>query len=216
MVLKPSTAIGYKSAQSIYYASREVATWIGQPLNTLITLKFDLTTVQAEHAVPIFGKIRMNRFNKWISRPQKGAGAPSKATYIYAFENVKDGKPLYEINENLPHNVHVHWYAHIPPNRHFDFENRLVGWLDSVTGEKSAANAVRVQKIPEDRGVSRYLLKGTHPHVAERFGAKNVHAPQGLIIGKRSGVSMNIGPKARKKMDFDKGIDRRSRLKFAA
>ena len=216
MVSRASTAIGYKGAQSIYYASREVANYAGYPLNTLITINFALTAISPLKCVEAFARLRTNHFNKWATRPGAGVGAAFDPTYFYVFENAKENEIYLEVGEGLPHNIHTHWHAHIPASRRFDFENRVFEWLDYVAGSLSAAGAINIQDITDDNGVTPYCLKGAQKHVAKRFGAEGIYKPQGLIIGKRTGVSLNIGPKVRKEMDTENGVDRRWRLRRAA
>lgn len=69
--------------------------------------------------------------------------------------------------------------------------------------------AIRCVCMPESgtQGIRDYMLKGTQPKVGkEGFGVKT--EPQGAIIGKRSGVSVNLGPTLRRQMDQDLGIRR--------
>jgi hypothetical protein len=132
------------------------------------------------------------------------------------FENAKEDVVYDQIGNGLPHNVHVHWYVHIPPQRMHDFSCRIYEWLDFVSGEISACNAINIQQVQVDNGVARYSYKGASKVAAKRFGAEEICRPQGAVLGKRTGVSSNLGPTARKRMDTEKGIDRRARLRPAA
>jgi len=134
MAKRVSTEIGYKGAQSIYYATREVAEYVGLPLNTLVTINFSMSEIRPESATEAFGLIRNNHLGKWAQRPCKGAGEPYKLTYAYAFENARENDVYLEMGEGKPHNVHVLWYVHVPPKRRFDFENRLYQAVDYVLG----------------------------------------------------------------------------------
>lgn len=62
-----------------------------------------------------------------------------------------------------------------------------------------------VQEITH-QGVVGYFIKGASKSTAAHFGKEN--RPQGEIYGTRSGMSRNIGPKARRFMDEVLGIKR--------
>ena len=202
-----SIAIGHKAAQTLYYA-RQQADYIDLGLNTLITINFGLTSIPPELAVTVFGRLRTNHFNKWCRRPRKGQGDPCDPTYCYYFENARDGQAFEEIGDGLPHNVHVHWEAHVPPKRQHDFRMLAREWLDFVAGDLSAADALNIKPIFDGRGLRAYSLKGARKRVADHFGAGHRQEDQGLIIGRRTGTSTNIGPSARRAADQARGIRR--------
>lgn len=211
-MLRTSHALGYKASQTLYYAMHEHAARIGCPLTHWVTINFALTTVDPWEAVPVFQKIRKNHFNKWARRPGKNGGAAFQPTYAYVFENARDDEVFDEIGPGLPHNVHVHFAVHLPPSRVFEFETRrILEWVDRHCDGTSAANAVQVKPIDDERGgtmgLRQYVLKGSAEKVAPGFGVDA--KPQGAIIGKRSGVSVNLGPSARVELDRRLGIRRR-------
>lgn len=203
-----STCIGYKGAQTLYYAHQQ-AEKIDLGLNTFVTINFALTNIAPWEAVSAFGRLRMNHFNKWIKRPQKGKGQPCDPTYYYYFENERDDIAYEEIGEGLPHNVHVHWYLHVPPPRAHNFDGLVYEWLDYIAGDISFAGAVKIDRITKDSGLRSYAIKGATKPVAKHFGADHRQAPQGLIIGRRTGTSTNIGPSARRATDRSLGIRRK-------
>ena len=203
-----STSIGYKAAQTLYYAIGEQAERIGLPLNTWVTINFSLTAIDPWDSVQAFKDWRYNYFNKWARRPRKGQGQSFAPTIAYVFEN-KRGNDVYdEIGPDLPHNVQVHALFHIPPERQHDFECRAFEWLDAVTGGISAANAIDIRVVTQDNGIKNYCLKGSQPRVAKHFGVKN-YSPQGAIKGKRTGTTANLGPSARKALDKALSVDRK-------
>lgn len=209
-----SQELGYKATQTLHYAVHEQANRIGLPLTHWVTINFANTVIAPEQAVPLFGKLRTHHFNKWALRPCKGKGTAFQPTYAYVFENARDDTEeiFDEIGPGLPHNVHVHWAVHLPGNRVFDFEQRIWEWLDQRCGAPSAANAIKIKPIEDDlggtEGIREYMLKGTNEKVGkEGFGVKRVE-PQGAIIGRRSGVSLNLGPTARRELDKLYGIRR--------
>ncbi len=203
-----TTQIGFKGAQTLYYAKRQAQN-IGLPLNTLVTINFSHTTIEPWEAVKAFGRWRISHFNKWAKRPQKGCGNPFEPTYAYWFENKRDNEIYDAVGKGLPHNVHVQFYVHIPPIRSFNFQGRAYEWLDFIAGDFCAKEAVKIERVKKDNGVIRYGTKGASKAVAGRFGAGEIQCPQGMIIGRRTGTSLNIGPSARRAMDKKLGIVRR-------
>lgn len=204
-----SKAIGYKGAQTRYYAPQQ-AIRIGKPLNVLVTVNFAQTAICPTRATDAFGKLHL-RFRKWITRPSKQEPGPAtEATWAYVFENARDGKAFDIIGPGLPHNVHVLWHAHVPLSRITFFEKLLPIWLDDIAGPHQP-NAIKVTRVVEDNGIHRYSLKGATAAVAEHFKVPmDKRGPQGAIIGRRSGTSRNLGSSARKAMDRALGIRRRT------
>ncbi|RZK36886.1 MAG: hypothetical protein EOO61_09750 [Hymenobacter sp.] len=56
------------------------------------------------------------------------------------------------------------------------------------------------RKIYNIVGAKRYVLKGMDPDFARMWQIRP--SPQGMIIGKRSGFSRNLGPVARKEQAY--------------
>ena len=205
-----SHALGYKAAQTLYYAIGEQAERIGFPFTHSVTLNFSETAVDPWDAIGVFSKLRLRRFAPWLRRPRKFAGPAVPPTYAFVFENSKDKKPFLTMNPGDPHNVHVHWLVHIPTERAHDFGHRLYEWLEELGDGWVSSTAIHVRpvfNIPA-LGLRPYALKGTGEAWAEHFGAKA--EPQGLIVGgRRSGTSENLGNRARVTEDKRRGIFRR-------
>ena len=102
--------------------------------------------------------------------------------------------------------------AHVPPDLVSLVTRLQLGWLRRITGSAYRKRVIRSDPIggrlgleagnPELHAVNlgaalSYALKGACPAAAARFGLERLE-PGGRIIGKRCGVSQNIGPKARK------------------
>jgi hypothetical protein len=207
-LVRHSTHIGYKAAQTLYYAVGEQAERIGLPLTQFITINFSMTAIAPADATKAFQTLRRSYFNKWTTRPCQGAGPAWVPTYTYVFENERDNEAFDLIALDAPHNVHVHWLAHVPAVRLHDFKMRLSGWLDAISGSFNPAGAIDVRPVNNEKGLRPYGLKGTDKAWAAHFGVE--HAPQGLIIGRRSGTSINLGPKARLALDRQLGIRRKA------
>lgn len=208
MVARRSTHIGQKAAQTLYYAVGEQAGRIGLPLTHHVTINFSLTDIDPAQATAVFTKMRRNHFDKWARRPRKNAGRAFVPAFAYVFENARDGIAFEEIGAGLPHNVHVHWAIHLPAERVHDFRMMMFQWLDRFCQNPCEANAIKITDIWTPKGLRRYVLTGTDKKWAAHYGAN--HEPQGLIIGKRCGTSVNLGRYARMSLDRKAGIRRRA------
>jgi hypothetical protein len=56
-----------------------------------------------------------------------------------------------------------------------------------------------------EKRLAKYVVKGTDERSIRHFYLQDVHAPQGTIIGRRTGISRSIGAKARKLAKFHPG-----------
>lgn len=208
MVAPRSMRIGKKAAQTIYYAVGEQAQRIGLPLTHHVTINFSLTDIDPATATTAFAKLRRNYFDKWARRPRRGAGTAFAPAYAYVFENSRDGRPFETVASGEPHNVHVHWVLHLPADRVYEFKMKMFEWLDGFCKVPSEARAVRIDEVYEPKGLRRYVLTGTDDRWAARYGAQ--HESQGLVIGRRTGTTVNLGPSARLALDRKLGVYRRA------
>jgi hypothetical protein len=209
LVAQASRHLGYKAAQSLYYAIGTQAERIGLPLTHCVTINFAETGILPWEAPAQFGHLRRDRFNKWATRPRTGAGRAVPPTYAFIFENVRDKRAYDAMGPGLPHNVHVHWLVHIPPERSYDFRARVVEWVDELAGIYCPAGTVDMRPIDNMIGMRGYALKGTLAGWAGHFGARA--EDQGVIEGgRRSGTSRNLGSTARRALDRAQGIRRRA------
>lgn len=208
MVVHPSNRIGKKAAQTIYYAVGEQAQRIGLPLTHHVTINFSLTDVDPKTAPAVFAKLRRNHFDKWARRPRQGTGTTFVPAYAYVFENSRNGRSFETLEPGDPHNMHVHWVLHLPPDRAHEFKMKLFEWLDGFCKTPSEARAIQIDDIYEPKGLRRYVLTGTDERWAARYGAS--HESQGLVVGRRTGTTMNLGPSARIALDRKLGVFRRA------
>lgn len=205
MVGSPTTLIGPKAAQTNYYAA-EQARRIGLPLTHWVTINYKETKIDPREAVPAFSKLRRHHFNKWATRPGKGAGKAFAPTGAYAFENVLNGVPFLTMALGDPHNVHVHWAVHLPANRVHDFENMVWSWVERTTGGITGGQeTIMIKPIT---GTISYSVKGTTPALILFYGRGQKAEPQGIIIGRRADTTRNLGPTARRNTDQELGIRR--------
>lgn len=204
---KQSMHIGGKAAQTNYYA-HEQARRIGFPLTHVVTINFALTRIDPKQAVASFAKLRRHHFNKWARRPGARQGPAFPPTYLFVFENARDGVAYFSLEPGDAHNVHVHWQVHIPAQRLADFKDQIWRWVEMTTGGITGG-AETIHIAPLDRPTG-YLLKGALPAWLGLYGRGQKHEPQGLIVGhRRAETSRNLGPTARRAADQERGIRRR-------
>lgn len=201
--------VGPKAAQTNYYADMQ-ASRLGLRINVRVTINFSLLGVAPESATALFRKMRSSRFTKWVARPRKGCGPAAPPTDYHGFENKRGDEVYRQVGPDLPHNVHVHWSMHIPAGRRRDFESELYRWVNEMAGHGAwEAGVLKVEDLTFSQP-AKYLNKGAKPHVARRYGANPEKiSDQGLVIGRRTGTSRNIGPSRRRADDAAQGIDRR-------
>jgi len=162
-----------------------VAKKLGYPLNTFVTINFEMLGFECVEAIRCFSRIRTNYFAKWVTRRPVRAGFKSMPpAHVWVFEN--------------PHGIlNVHWAIHIPSGHEQEFAERLVKWLEKVGGKEVPAGAVDVRPVTCVSRLSLYFLKGAHP--AYTTYSRIRHEPQGEIPGRRYGVSRCLNRTARKK-----------------
>jgi hypothetical protein len=97
---------------------------------------------------------------------------------------------------------HLHILAHLPEGREVN-GRRSMCWIENITGQPYRAGIILTEKIagagqPEGalyaenlRAVLAYVLKGADPEAASAIGIEHKHG--GCIIGKRCGMSRNLG-----------------------
>lgn len=155
----------------------------GRPLNQLVTINFAHAGCPALLVSLRFGRLLAQRFGRWLRRATNGRGAP---TYVWVVE-APGGR------------AHVHWAVHVPPALAADFRSRLPRWVaDAAAIEVAALEPAAIDHRPVDNaiGLKRYLLKGMDPYFAGRWQIRAV--PQGLVIGRRVGVSRTLARGARR------------------
>jgi hypothetical protein len=173
--------IGWRQAQNlreaIHYADKRLID-IGRPLNTFATINFGHIACAPEVVSEIFEKLRDNHFVRWLRY-----GTSYLSYYVWVIENAGG-------------HTHVHWVLHLPKSLRAAFEIKLAEWLARVAGTITCReSAVNIETVTSLRGLGLYLLKGMDPRYAARCGVTSV--PQGLVYGKRCGVSKSLGPASR-------------------
>jgi hypothetical protein len=90
----------------------------------------------------------------------------------------------------------AHIMIHMPPDLMPKFEARLVQWLSGLLGlDRLLPGVLQIKPVKNLIGLRRYMLKGIEPAWGPHLAVNPVS--QGVVIGKRSGFSRNLGPAAR-------------------
>jgi hypothetical protein len=185
---KQTRHVGRRVAQSIFDACK-YAEDAGYPLNRYVVINFrGGDPSEVTKAFQIFRR----RFRGWLEykREIAHAGQDCEPAYVYTFENPSD----------IPH---VNWLVHIPPALLPEFDRKVLKWAEKIPGFDMFD--LKVKPIAWCPGLANYINKGVDPlyqsHFHLEYMAKE-HGPQGVIWGKRAGVSPFIGRTARKAAEW--------------
>jgi hypothetical protein len=160
---------------------------IGTPLNAHATIHWAGTRLGDDPEGKLFAKVREG-FDKWLKRQGTAGGL----TAIWVRERLSGGSA--EV-------VHCHMLFHLPHpfirgRRHVQVEGALERLIDRHGDGNYADYTLKVTFPRNPNGV--YLLKGGGPDVWKKFGVPiRWRKPQGILNGKRCGVTENLGPAAR-------------------
>lgn len=183
---KKTPWITKRQAKGIIYAA-DFADWIGTPLNTAVTIHWALAGGPGlgnwrERQKRLFENLR-----HWLSRRGEEWIA------VWTVEAGPCGK-----------DVHLHLVMHLPSEIE---ENELREYLLEQLNVEDA-RVLDVQPIWSQvkngwdvaglKGWLRYILKGVDPEHYDTFGISKKHRnTQGMVFGKRCGMTQNISPAAR-------------------
>ena len=182
---RQSAQIGRKPAANIHHATR-LAERIGLPLNQFVTINYSKTACPPEDASATFRVLLASWFARWLRRHPKNKKRVSPA-YVYVFE-AAGGQTA------------VHWLVHIPRGLIREFWQLVPAWLEVTAGPVDGPGAVKHRRVYGLVGAKRYILKGMDPHFAKAWKIRP--SPQGVVIGRRSGFSRNLGPTARRATSY--------------
>jgi hypothetical protein len=167
-------------AVNIHHATR-FAQRSGLPLNTFVTVNFTELGIN-DAASATLRKLLSQRFAPWLRRSAPIRVKP-KPTYVWTIENTAA-------------TVAAHWLVHIPKGAKRAFGDMLVEWLAKLSGTRPNPRTVHIKRVYNLVGAKRYVLKGVNPAWAAHLGVR--WSDQGMVNGKRSGFSRNLGPTARR------------------
>lgn len=198
--LRRSHVINRKPASNLWHSFNH-ATGTGRDFTLHVTLNFAHTDCPPDEMSRRFRRLLDEKFGPWWRRPSRylRLGPQGSPAYAWVAEHVND-------------QPNIHWVVHIPLNRRADFERRLPKWLAAITGGTVGDAAIKVDPIYNPRGLRFYILKGCDDVFARM--AKIEQKPQGLIVGKRSGVSRSLQRTARHRANYRPG--RRAAFKITA
>lgn len=172
-----------RPAVNIHHATR-YSERLGTPLNQFITINFTCAGCETETAVPLLRKMISQRFAPWLRRTAK-LEVEIQPTYVWCME-AAGGQ------------LAAHMLIHLPVPLAAIFSDRLTVWLCGLFGVESLQPGVlHMRAIYNLIGVRRYILKGVDPAWGKHLGVRAFD--QGVVVGKRSGFSRNLGPVARKR-----------------
>ncbi len=155
------------------------ASRIGAPLNTFITVAWLVTTHGDLDATTFQSGTK--RMAQWLRDKD------ATAAYIYAHEN-----PASKLGDAIPN---THFLVHVPPKLKSAFKAKASGWFDA---EGDGAVKVDPRTKPGYCGPDKrlqYMTKGSDQFTCRRYSGNR--KPQGVVWIKRSGLSQNLGQKAR-------------------
>jgi len=204
---KPSAFITLASARNLHHGCRYALPKGGKQsrrgcpranvnapveLNLFVTINWSLTETGEDN----FVALRNQRFCRWLRTRSQQLGLSIKPHYVFAREE-----------------GHVHWMVHVPEVLVGEFMDLVPRWVTSLehkgkgqrkraeNHEPAPARAVHIEPVRNSVAARKYLLKGIDPRFAFMFGLTTVEA-QGIVIGRRTGVSRTLGRKARSRAGY--------------
>lgn len=180
MTERPTRHINRVPAVNIHHATR-FAQRRDLPLNTFVTVNFSELDAGST-ASKMLRKLLAQRFAPWLRRSVPIRSRP-EPTYVWTLENTSA-------------TVAAHLLVHIPKGVSKVFRAKLLDWLEGLSGVRPPPRAVQIKRVYNLVGARRYVLKGINPAWAAHLGVRP--SDQGVINGKRSGFSRNLGPTARR------------------
>lgn len=184
----PTDSIKRRVTQLIF-RSTDYAIETGTPMNQYVVI--NLRETSKTSAAMVFADIR-HRYRDWLyyirkTRPEILVASP---IYTYTLENPSD-------------NPHVNWTLHIPPELQEEFERKLPRWIEKAQGTCGTADCcIQPINLSYAKTLAKYIVKGTEPDFTEHFHLGKYDREQGIIYGKRAGVSQAIGRAVQKNAGF--------------
>ena len=162
---------------------------IGLPLVAHLTIHWSLTDIGDDPDGKLFANLREG-LDKWLGRRSiVFAGAWTRERQCGGQSDVE----------------HCHLLFHLPvkyhsSKLHAQVKDAILRLVRLHGGEVTDERAVHLTIWPDPDG--KYLIKGGGLKVWNKFGVRKEHRRlQGIIYGKRCGVTENIGPAARRRWE---------------
>ena len=173
-----------------WYAADAVATQLGTPLNTFVTIAYG-ATFPGEAAMTLTFKRGKKLMVQWF----RDKGLP--AAYLYGHENPDDARP------------NSHLLIHVPKHLRRAFKAKAGDWFEALDGGVRVDPRNDADRIPKGLGTRlQYMAKGADDMTCRRYGGRRARGGQGPISIKRAGVSQCLRPKSTR--DFFDALTRAS------
>lgn len=205
--LRSSEYLDRKAISAIKQAPR-TATALRRPLNVFVTISITQTMCPKEEISARFRLLRDRNFYRWATYTPKGAqesrnGPP---TFAWVIEAPNDGDD-------------IHWLLHVKPERLAEFSRLLPVWVEKRFGIAAWADHpvdIAAEETPNNRAL--YMVKGANPCYAQFYYIpEDKLKAQGVVFGKRGGVSQNLGTTSRAHLkSIGAIVPKRSHKKFQA
>ena len=152
----------------------------------------NLRDTDQQSAATAFSRI-CHKYRDWLAYKSKKCGKKLRPRYTFTIEN-----------PNGHH--HVNWILYIPEALQAEFRSKLIKWVAKVQGEVGPFD-IDVQDIKPgtEKGLAKYVLKATEPEYVDHFYLRELverHGDQGVVWGKRAGVSVSVGKAERDNNGF--------------
>ncbi|MGY6286078.1 hypothetical protein ACXIT0_24845 [Methylorubrum extorquens] len=160
---------------------------LGRSLNWHVTLNFSHTACAPNQVGPAFERLRDNHYTRWLRyRSQKPFRRDhGEATYVWVIENASG-------------HTHVHWMVYVPRVLIREFKTKVPAWTATVSGSAEISDGtIHIEPVDRPTGLGKYLMKGLDPRIAKQHRID--HVPQGIVHGKRCGISKCLGKAARER-----------------
>jgi hypothetical protein len=178
--------IGRRAAENFLHAIRFTHE-VGRPINTHITINFHVLDIDNFRAGDIFTELKA-RIARWWAYQRKKNSSLRTLVGVHSHSNPNGSR-------------HVHWLTHIPDHLRADFELTVDARLRKILGIASLPpTALHIGPVGAPGMLAKYVLRGIDPAYADYLHIR--HEDEGLVMGRRTGVSRAISLAARKKADW--------------
>lgn len=197
MATKSATSyVGRRAAENGFHGIR-YARDIGREPNVHLSINFETVGIGDDLAGEVFRDLRSRIARRWryLRKTNRVAG-PFVDLHAHA---------------NPAGSRHVHWLMHLPAGLIEDFERvvrlRLATLAGISVGE--LRDAVLVVRVTTPGSLAKYIYRGVEPAYAGYLHIRP--ANEGLVSGRRTGVSRAISKAARKQAGWSRRASKASR-----
>jgi hypothetical protein len=188
-VISTSDNITLRQARRLWRA-KEFAATAGLPLNYALSLHLhafvdDGRDDHADDGLAAFRLLQqfLNQARRWLKRKK----CPLAAIWVREAE----GSPK----------EHVHLALHLPPDLVAAFREMIPQWIPTTHPQASLLTPIRPPKGVN--GWLAYMVKGGNGLVRAEYSVpKKYSHDQGIILGKRTGITEAINSKAQKRLKY--------------